>query len=99
MPPFAWERLVRGNHANIHAFDKAVIAIDEFHHTSAEDGNKLGAMLDDIMGNTTAHVVAMTGSYFRGDAVPILTPDAESRFNQLTYTSKNMIHMKKTVLL
>ncbi len=83
---FAWERLVRGHHENIHAFDKAVVAIDEFHHTSAEDGNKLGAMLDDVMSHSTAHVVAMTGSYFRGDAVPILTPEAESRFNQVTYT-------------
>lgn len=83
---FAWERLVRGHHDNIHAFDATVLAIDEFHHTSAEDGNKLGAMLDDIMSHTTAHVIAMTGSYFRGDAVPILTPEAESRFNQVTYT-------------
>ena len=68
---FAWERLVRGNHENIHSCDKAVIAIDEFHHASAKDGNRL---------------VAMTGSYFRGDTVPILTPEAESLFNQVTYT-------------
>ena len=78
---FAYERL-----ENIHRLDHALLAIDEFHHTSAEDGNKMGTMLDDIMANTTAHVVAMTGSYFRGDQVPILTPEAESRFTQVTYT-------------
>ncbi|MCR5258811.1 MAG: ATP-dependent helicase [Desulfovibrio sp.] len=83
---FAWERLVKENPANIRLFDRALVAIDEFHHASAEDGNMLGAMLDDVMQRSTAHVVAMTGSYFRGDAVPILTPEAEAQFNQVTYT-------------
>ncbi len=83
---FAWERLVSRRPDFIHKFDRSVIAIDEFHHASAEDGNKLGAMLDDVMAHSQAHVVAMTGSYFRGDSVPILTPDAEARFNQVTYT-------------
>ena len=78
---FAWERL-----DSVRQLDRALIAIDEFHHTSAEDGNRLGAMLDDIMDNSTAHVIAMTGSYFRGDQVPILTPEAEARFTQVTYT-------------
>jgi len=78
---FAFERLT-----DIHKLDSAVIAIDEFHHTSAEDGNKLGAMLDEIMAKTSAHLVAMTGSYFRGDQVPILSPEAEARFTQVTYT-------------
>lgn len=78
---FAWEKL-----HSVHQLDHALIAIDEFHHTSAEDGNKLGAMLDDIMDHSTAHVIAMTGSYFRGDQVPILTPEAEARFTQVTYT-------------
>ncbi len=78
---FAYERI-----GNAKRFDKSLIAIDEFHHTSAEDGNKLGAMLDDVMENSTAHVVAMTGSYFRGDQVPILTPEAEQQFTQVTYT-------------
>lgn len=78
---FTYERL-----PSIHLLDRALVAIDEFHHTSAEEGNKLGAMLDDIMTNSTAHVVAMTGSYFRGDQVPILSPEAEARFTQVTYT-------------
>lgn len=78
---FAYEKL-----KDIHILDKTVIAIDEFHHTSAEDGNKLGAMLDDIIKNSSAHVIAMTGSYFRGDQVPILSPETESKFTQVTYT-------------
>lgn len=78
---FAWERL-----HSVRQLDRALIAIDEFHHTSAEDGNRLGAMLDDIMLHSTAHVIAMTGSYFRGDQVPILTPGAEAQFTQVTYT-------------
>lgn len=67
-------------------FDKTLIAIDEFHHTSAEDGNILGAVIDDLMKNSSAHIVAMTGSYFRGDAVPILRPEDEAKFTQVTYT-------------
>lgn len=78
---FAYEKL-----ANAKLFNKALIAIDEFHHTSAEDGNILGGIIDDLMQNSTAHIVAMTGSYFRGDAVPILRPENEAKFTQVTYT-------------
>lgn len=78
---FAYEKL-----ESIHQLDRACIAIDEFHHTSAEEGNKLGTMLDDIMASSSAHVIAMTGSYFRGDQVPILAPEAEAQFTQVTYT-------------
>ena len=63
-----------------------MLAIDEFHHTSAEDGNKLGAMLDDVIAHSSAHIGAMTGSYFRGDQVPILSPETEAKFTQVTYT-------------
>lgn len=80
---FAWERLKKGP---LSCLDKALIAIDEFHHTSEEDGNKLGAMLADVMQRSKAHVVAMTGSYFRGDSVPILSPEAEQKFAVVTYT-------------
>ena len=80
---FAWERLKDGP---LSCLNKALIAIDEFHHTSEEDGNKLGAMLADVMQRSAAHVVAMTGSYFRGDSVPILSPDAEQKFAVVTYT-------------
>ena len=80
---FAWERLKSGP---LFCLNRALIAIDEFHHTSEEDGNKLGAMLADVMQRSTAHVVAMTGSYFRGDSVPILSPEAEQKFCVVTYT-------------
>ncbi|MFS7179953.1 DEAD/DEAH box helicase, partial [Serratia proteamaculans] len=32
------------------------------------------------------HIVAMTGSYFRGDTVPILQPEDEAQFTKVTYT-------------
>ena len=32
------------------------------------------------MSNTNAHIVAMTGSYFRGDAVPVLEPTTKRSF-------------------
>lgn len=67
-------------------FDKTLVAIDEFHHTSAEDGNILGECVDALMKNSSAHIVAMTGSYFRGDAIPILRPEDEAKFTQVTYT-------------
>ena len=67
-------------------FDRTVIAIDEFHHTSAEDGNILGGIIDDLMKNSSVQIIAMTGSYFRGDAVPILRPEDEAKFTQVTYT-------------
>lgn len=78
---FTYERL-----GDAHKFDNTLIAIDEFHHTSAEEGNKLGAIVDALIRNSSAHIVAMTGSYFRGDQVPILTPEAEALFTQVTYT-------------
>lgn len=68
------------------AFNDCVIAIDEFHHVSADEGNQLGHLLDSLMHHSTAHVVAMTGSYFRGDTVPILSPEDEARFDKVTYT-------------
>ena len=68
------------------AFDTALIAIDEFHHVSADAGNRLGAQLAQLIGRDKAHIVAMTGSYFRGDAIPVLAPDDEAKFETVTYT-------------
>lgn len=69
------------------AFNDTLIAIDEFHHVSADkEVNKLGAVLHGVMQNSTAHIVAMTGSYFRGDAVPVLLPEDEDRFEKVSYT-------------
>lgn len=66
--------------------NSCLVAIDEFHHVSEEEGNRLGAALERVMENTDAHIAAMTGSYFRGDQIPILRPEVEARFAQVTYT-------------
>ena len=68
------------------AFDNRLVAIDEFHHVSADAGNRLGAQLSQLIGRDKAHVVAMTGSYFRGDAIPVLAPEDEAKFETVTYT-------------
>lgn len=61
------------------------MAIDEFHHVSADGDSRLGELLRSIMAKSNAHIVAMTGSYFRGDSVPVLLPDDEARFTKVTY--------------
>ena len=68
------------------AFDGCLIAVDEFHHVSANTDNKLGAHLADLICRDKVDVVAMTGSYFRGDAEPVLMPQDEARFETVTYT-------------
>lgn len=68
------------------AFDNRLIAVDEFHHVSANPDNKLGDQVRSLMERDKVHIVAMTGSYFRGDAVAVLHPDDETRFETVTYT-------------
>ena len=68
------------------AFDNRLIAIDEFHHVSANPDNRLGEYVGQLMTRDKIHIVAMTGSYFRGDAEPVLMPDDEARFETVTYT-------------
>jgi superfamily II DNA or RNA helicase len=70
----------------IEAFDDCLIAVDEFHHVSANPENKLGAQLAELIARDKVHVVAMTGSYFRGDAEPVLMPHDEAKFETVTYT-------------
>ncbi|TAF53877.1 MAG: DEAD/DEAH box helicase [Oscillatoriales cyanobacterium] len=70
----------------IEAFDDRLIAIDEFHHISANPDNKLGEHVRQLMSRDKTHLIAMTGSYFRGDAAPVLHPDDEARFETVTYT-------------
>ena len=65
--------------------DDTLISIDEFHHVSADGDNKLGEVLKNIMAKSKAHVVAMTGSYFRGDSKPVLMPEDEANFIPITY--------------
>jgi superfamily II DNA or RNA helicase len=67
------------------SFNNVLLAIDEFHHVSADGENRLGELLRLIMNKSTAHIVAMTGSYFRGDSVPVLMPDEEAKFAKVTY--------------
>ena len=70
----------------IEAFDDCLVAVDEFHHVSANPENKLGAQLAELIARDKVHVVAMTGSYFRGDAEPVLMPHDEAKFDTVTYT-------------
>ena len=37
------------------------------------------------MSDTNAHIIAMTGSYFRGDNIPVLLPHDEIKFTKVTY--------------
>jgi len=68
------------------AFDGRLIAVDEFHHVSANPDNKLGIHLGDFITRDRAHILAMTGSYFRGDAEAVLAPQDEGKFESVTYT-------------
>lgn len=67
-------------------FNDSLLVIDEFHHVSADkENNKLGNLLHLIMNKSQAQVVAMTGSYFRGDTIPVLMPEDEAKFTKITY--------------
>jgi superfamily II DNA or RNA helicase len=68
------------------AFDDRLIAIDEFHHVSANPDSRLGDNVRQFMARDKVHMLAMTGSYFRGDAEAVLHPEDESRFETVTYT-------------
>ncbi|NBV83652.1 DEAD/DEAH box helicase, partial [bacterium] len=70
----------------VDAFDDCMLAIDEVHHVSANPDNRLGTHLGQFMARDRVHIVAMTGSYFRGDAVAVMAAIDESRFETVTYT-------------
>jgi superfamily II DNA or RNA helicase len=70
----------------IEVFDDRLIAVDEFHHVSANPDNKLGDHMRQLMARDKTHIVAMTGSYFRGDAEAVMHPEDESKFDTITYT-------------
>jgi superfamily II DNA or RNA helicase len=70
----------------VEAFDDRLIAVDEFHHVSVSPDNKLGLHLGDFMTRNRCHIVAMTGSYFRGDAEAVMSPEDEAKFDTVTYT-------------
>ena len=81
---FAFEEIVKKR--GVEAFDDCLIAIDEFHHVAASDDNRLGEILRRLLNREQAHVMAMTGSYFRGDSVPVLRPEDEAKFRSITYS-------------
>jgi len=70
----------------VEVFDDRLIAVDEFHHVSSNPDNRLGAYLGQLIARDRVHVVAMTGSYFRGDAEAVLVPQDEAKFDTVTYT-------------
>ena len=77
---FAFDRLGSS------AFETSVIAVDEFHHASADADSRLGEVVRGLMENKRTHIVAMTGSYFRGDSLPVLRPEDEEKFTRVSYT-------------
>lgn len=70
----------------VEVFDERLIAVDEFHHISANPDNRLGDHVRQLMARDKVHLVAMTGSYFRGDAAAVLHPEDEAKFETVTYT-------------
>jgi len=70
----------------IEPFDNRLIAVDEFHHVSSNPDNKLGSQLSAFISRDKVHLVAMTGSYFRGDSEAVLAPEEENKFETVTYT-------------
>lgn len=90
---FAFERF------GVEAFDDRLIAVDEFHHVSVNEDNRLGEFVRGLIERDKTHLVAMTGSYFRGDAAGVLLPEDERRFETVTYTYYEQLggyeHLKK----
>lgn len=70
----------------IESLDDRLIAIDEFHHVSSNPDSILGTQLTALIARDKVHVVAMTGSYFRGDSEAVLSPADEAKFETVTYT-------------
>jgi hypothetical protein len=76
---FAFDR------AGTDKFKNCLVAVDEFHHVSADYESKLGELVRTLMSQQNIHILAMTGSYFRGDGIPVLTGEDEAKFNKVTY--------------
>lgn len=70
----------------VEVFDDRLIAVDEFHHVSANPDSRLGDHVRQLISRGKTHLVAMTGSYFRGDAEAVLHPEDEAKFETVTYT-------------
>jgi len=76
----------------VEVLDNRLIAVDEFHHVSANPDNKLGDHIRQLMARDQTHIIAMTGSYFRGDAEAVLHPEDEAKFDTVTYTYYEQIN-------
>lgn len=77
---FAYERF------GAEVFDECLLAIDEFHHAAADQDSRLGELVRGLLDRSRVHLVAMTGSYFRGDQIAVMRPEDEDRFERVTYT-------------
>ncbi|MBQ3525869.1 MAG: hypothetical protein IJA63_06300 [Akkermansia sp.] len=78
---FAFEQLAPAD------FDGCLLAIDEFHHSSADkQENRMGDLVHKVLYESSAHIIAMTGSYFRGDNVPVMMPEDEARFERVVFS-------------
>ena len=66
-------------------FGNCLVAVDEFHHVSADYESKLGELVRALMKQENVHILAMTGSYFRGDCIPVLSYEDEAKFYKVTY--------------
>lgn len=78
---FAFEQLSPAD------FNGCLLAIDEFHHSSADkQENRMGDLVHKVLYESSAHVIAMTGSYFRGDNVPVMMPEDEARFERVVFS-------------
>ena len=77
---------------DVSMFDGCLVCVDELHHASADENSRLGNLLRGLMdragevGREGAHILAMTGSYFRGDGTAVLHPEDEARFERVIYT-------------
>ncbi len=84
-------------------FDNTLLAIDEFDHISASDVSVLGNVLKSIINKSNAHIMAMTRTYFRGDAHPILLPEVEEKFEKVTYNYYQQLngyeHLKSLMVI
>ena len=70
----------------VERFDGCLVAIDEFHHVSESEDSKLGEVCRSFVKRGGIQVIAMTGSYFRGDRANILPRDIEEQFTRVTYS-------------
>lgn len=80
------------NDVGLGLFDHCLVCVDELHHASSDENSRLGNLLRGLVdrageiGADGAHVLAMTGSYFRGDGTAVLHPEDEARFEKVVYT-------------